>query len=77
MTVPNIPVKDIDTVIYINRPMNISAFADENVPSPALYPVRDLECDVEAGHSYLSASMSEWRTTRPPESFGLTKMSRR
>lgn len=42
VTIPNIPAKHVDTMLYINRPMNL---ADENMPRPGRYPVPALEYD--------------------------------
>lgn len=42
MAKPSIPNKDIaDTAITINKPINLSALAEENKSRPALCPVKD------------------------------------
>lgn len=42
MAKPSIPNKDIaDTAITINKPINLSALAEENKSRPTLCPVKD------------------------------------
>lgn len=43
------------TLQSVNKPINLSGLADENMPKPALYPIKALK-------SYVEVSASWWHT---------------
>lgn len=71
--IANIPGKDVDTMLYIKRPMN----ASHAQTSPVSSESSRMWCGSGSLPSYSCASMTEWRITRQPGSLGFKKPARR